>query len=30
LSLGYLQNGTYHVTIDNGLKKSVQVLVVGK
>jgi hypothetical protein len=30
LSLGYLQNGTYHVTIDNGLNKSVQVLVVGK
>jgi hypothetical protein len=30
LSLGHLQNGTYHVTIDNGLNKSVQVLVVGK
>jgi hypothetical protein len=30
LSLGYLQNGTYHVTIDNGLNKSVQILVVGK
>jgi hypothetical protein len=30
LSLGHLQNGTYHVTIDNGLHKSVQVLVVGK
>ena len=30
LSLGHLQNGTYHVTIDNGMHKSVQVLVVGK
>jgi uncharacterized repeat protein (TIGR02543 family) len=30
LSLGHLQNGTYHVTIDNGLHKSGQVLVVGK
>jgi hypothetical protein len=30
LSLSHLQNGTYHVTIDNGLNKSVQVLVVGK
>jgi hypothetical protein len=30
LSLGHLQNGTYYVTIDNGLYKSLQVLVVGK
>jgi uncharacterized repeat protein (TIGR02543 family) len=30
MSLGHLQNGTYYVTIDNGLNKSVQVLVIGK
>jgi hypothetical protein len=30
MNLSHLPQGTYHVTINNGINKSVQVLVVGK